>query len=89
MNDFEAPRIKDTEPPRIFNTVYSRNISYNMDFVEYLIKNEIQRRYEKGLCSLMPLDVEQFRKELMSVMVIHNNPEMAINLKPRTDNTNN
>lgn len=81
MNDFEAPKLRDTAPPRIFNTVTSRQVQYNMDFVEYLMNQEAERRAKAGLPNMTMDQASDFRRELIAKVIIQGNPEAAIQLR--------
>lgn len=82
MNDFEAPQLKDYEPPRVFNTVTSRTVNYNMDFVEYLMNQETVRREKEGQPKLTIDQVADFRRELIAKLIIQGNAEAAIAHRP-------
>ena len=81
-DEISAPKLRDTDPPRMFGVIRSSTVNYNNDFVDYLIKQEHQRRAETNMPQLTAHEADQFRKELVSLLVIHNNPEAAINLRP-------
>jgi hypothetical protein len=77
MNDFSAPKLRDTDPPPVFTTVTSRKVQYNDDFIEYLMKNEQVRLQKLGL-AMTPEQTLQFRQTLVTLVNVHNNPEAAI-----------
>ncbi len=80
-DDFSAPKLRDFDPPRVFATVTSKAVSYNMDFVEYLMGQETARRFASGMPK-MTLDQESdFRRELIAKVIIQQNPEAAVALR--------
>jgi len=80
-DDFSAPKLRDFDPPRVFTTVTSKAVSYNMDFVEYLMGQEAARRFASGIPK-MTLDQENdFRRELIAKVIIQQNPEAAVALR--------
>lgn len=78
MNDFEAPQLKDYEPPRIFNTVTAKSVAYNADIIEYLVQTECVRRVEAKKPPMTVDQANEFRKELITLMTIHGNIEKAL-----------
>lgn len=82
MNDFEAPKLCDTDPPRVFNTVTSSKVQYNMDFVEYLMTQEADRRSKARLPELTFDELGDFRRQLVALVIIQGNAEAAIALRP-------
>lgn len=81
-DDISAPKLNDTDPPRMFGVITSSAVNYNNDFVDYLVKQEVIRRVQKNEHPLTHDQINDFRKELVSLIVIHQNPEAAINLRP-------
>ena len=82
-DDFSAPKLRDFDPPRVFATVTSKAVSYNMDFVEYLMGQETARRFASGMPK-MTLDQESdFRRELIAKVISPtaylNQPETVVN----------
>ena len=86
-DDFSAPKVRDTDPPRIFAAIRANNVEYNNDVAGFLIKQEIERRAENKQPPLTTAELEQFRKDLISLLVIHGNAEAAINLRPTSTPT--
>lgn len=81
-DDISAPKFNDTTPPRMFGVITSSAVNYNNDFVDYLVKQEVIRRVQKNEHPLTQDQINDFKKELVSLIVIHQNPEAAINLRP-------
>ena len=82
-DDLSAPKCgRDTDPPRIFAAIRASNVEYNNDVAGFLIKQEIERRAAQQQNPLTQAELEQFRKDLISLLVIHGNAEAAINLRP-------
>lgn len=69
------------EPPRLFNTVTSNTIAYNMDTIDYLISQEIDRRSRVGQRPLSTFEQEEFRRQLIRTLIIKGDAEAAINLR--------
>jgi hypothetical protein len=57
----------DTKPPRIFSTVTSNDVTYNLDFVTYLINTEIQRRAVKNE---PPMSQEDLNKDVQAATLL-------------------
>lgn len=74
----------DLTPPRMFNIVTSSNVNYNMDTVEYLIQQEVERRANSGISAMSQYDVQEFRRQLISKLIIQNDAAGAVNLRPTT-----
>jgi hypothetical protein len=72
----------DTLPPRVFNVVTSAKVTYNMDFVEYLIQQEITRRRQSRQAALNRQELDEFRRQLIATLIIRGDAEGAINLRP-------
>ena len=72
----------DTKPPRIFSTVTSNDVTYNLDFVTYLINTEIQRRAVKNEPPMSQEDLNNFKNDLMRKVVIQKDVQAATLLKP-------
>lgn len=87
MNDFNAPMLDDTAPPRIFRTVTAKAVAYDMDFVEYLMNQEGIRRAENSRPALSGEEVIAFRRELIGALIIRGNPDAAIALRPVTQSS--
>jgi hypothetical protein len=86
-DEISAPKLRDTDPPRIFAAIRANNVEYNNDVAGFLIKQEIERRVQQNEKPLTPAELDQFRKDLISLLVIHGNAEAAINLRPTTTPT--
>lgn len=72
----------DTTPPRLFRTVTSAAVQYNMDTVEYLMKQEDERRVVARQQQLSGWDRDEFRRELIGALIIRGDAQAAINLRP-------
>ena len=72
----------DLKPPRMFSVVTSKDVTYNMDFVSYLMQNELQRRAAAGEPALSKEDLENFKKDLLKKVVISKDVEAALKMKP-------
>ncbi len=72
---------RDTDPPRVFSTVTARAVSYNMDFVEYLIGQEVTRRAAAGYAAMTLDELADFKRQLIALAIIQQNPEAAIALR--------
>ncbi len=72
----------DTIPPRLFTVVTSNTVNYNMDTVEYLIKQEMGRRAEARQPKMSEWEVGEFRRQLISTLIIKGDADGAINLRP-------
>jgi hypothetical protein len=84
MNDFEAPQLRDTDPPRMFATVRAARVQYDMDSVQYLMNQEINRLREQRLPPMSNNVADMFHKELIRLLIIHQNPVAAIELRSTT-----
>jgi len=74
----------DETPPRLFTVVTSAKVNYNMDTVEYLINQEHERRAAAGQSRLNTQEINEFRRQLIVKLIIQNDAEAAINLRPST-----
>lgn len=74
----------DTIPPRIFNVITSNAVNYNMDTVEYLINQEKERREAARQPKMTEWEMGEFRRQLVSKLIIQADAEGAINLRPTT-----
>ena len=74
----------DAIPPRVFTVVTSNTINYNMDTVEYLIHQEMMRRATASDPTLSQWEVAEFRRQLISKLIIQGDAEGAIKLRPTT-----
>lgn len=72
----------DTDAPRVFTVVTSNKITYNMDMVEYLIAQEVQRRNQTNQPKMGTWETDEFRRQLISRLIIQNDAEGAIALRP-------
>ena len=73
----------DLKPPRMFNTVTSATVTYNMDTVEYLINQEISRRAQSRLPQLSAWELAEFRRKLIGKLVVQGDAVAAIELRPQ------
>ena len=87
MNDFEAPKLDDAQAPRVFSRVTAHQVQDSADFVMYLITQEVQRRQQTHTPPLTDNELAVFRRQLTSLVVVHQNVQAAINLRPRNDIT--
>ncbi len=83
-DDFSAPKVHDSQPPRVFTAIRASNVEFNNDVAGFLIQQEIQRRLDLNQRPLTASEMDQFRKDLISLLVIHGNAEAAVNLRPTT-----
>jgi len=74
----------DTAPPRLFNTVTSASVNYNMDTVEYLVRQEEVRRKAANQAPLSKWEEGEFRRQLIAKLIIQGDAVSAINLRPTT-----
>ncbi len=72
----------DTTPPRLFRTVTSAAVQYNMDTVEYLMKQEDERRMVGRQQPLTGWERQEFQRELIGALIIRGDAQAAINLRP-------
>jgi len=87
MTDFSAPQLDDTAPPPLFRKITSGVVQYNMDFVGYLITQEVNRRREQRTAPLSEFEAQEFKRELISKLIIQGNADAAIALRPRPENS--
>lgn len=74
----------DTISPRLFNVVTSNTVNYNMDTVEYLVKQEMTRRVAAGEQRMTDWETGEFRRQLISKLIIQGDADAAIKLRPTT-----
>lgn len=74
----------DYSPPRLFTTVTSADLQYNTDTVNYLVKQEQQRRVTAGEPALSEWEEGEFKRQLIRRLVIQGDAVGAINLRPTT-----
>ena len=72
----------DMKPPRVFTVVTSGKMEYNMDFVSYLMKQESDRRVAARQRPLSQWESEEFKRQLISRVIIQNDTSGAIALRP-------
>lgn len=72
----------ELKPPKMFSYVTSKDVTYNMDFVSYLMQNEMQRRAATGEPALSKEDLENYKKDLIKKVVISKDVESALKLRP-------
>ena len=77
----------EVRPSRIFTVVTSAKIEYNMDFVEYLIKQEIDRRVVANEPVLSPWETGEFRRKLIGKVILQGDADAAIKLRPQSTRT--
>ena len=73
----------DLRPPRVFNTVTSSAVTYNMDTVEYLIQQELVRRKAAGAPAMSSWELAEFKRKLIGKLIIQGDALGAINLRPQ------
>ena len=71
-------------PPQIFSVVTSSKINYNMDFVDYLVKQEIDRRKVAAEPALSAWELGEFKRKLIGSVILQNDAEAAIKLRPQS-----
>lgn len=76
--------MNDSTPPRIFTVVTSDKLTYNMDTVEYLLTQEKERRKIAREPDLSQWEAAEFRRQLISKLVIQGDAGAAITLRPTT-----
>jgi hypothetical protein len=76
---------KDQTPPRVFAVLTSKFIAYNEDFVHYLIAQEYERQQNSNLPKPSKDEMSAFRYELLRLVLIHQDIERAIALRPNTN----
>lgn len=74
----------DTIPPRVFSVVTSAKVTYNMDFVEHLIKQELTRRTASNDPALSQWELGEFRRNLIGAVILRSDIDGAIKLRPIT-----
>ena len=74
----------DLTPPKLFTVITSSKVQYNMDTVEYLISQEEVRRAAGNLPRLSETEKAEFRRQLISTLIIQGDADKAINLRPTT-----
>jgi predicted nucleic acid-binding Zn ribbon protein len=72
----------DLLAPRVFNVVTSKDVNYHMDFVEYLIHQEAVRRKAAKQPALNERETAEFRRQLISKLIVQGDAEGAIKLRP-------
>lgn len=77
----------DMIPPRVFNVVTSSAVQHNMDFVEYLINQEVTRRVTAGDPPLSEWEHGEFKRQLVSTLIVRGDASAAILLRPTTTRT--
>ena len=74
----------ELKPPRVFSVVTSAKVEYNMDFVEYLIKQELDRRKVAAEPALSQWELGEFRRKLIGALILRGDSEAAIKLRPQS-----
>lgn len=74
----------DLIPPRLFNVITSSKVQYNMDTVEYLVSQEEDRRAAGNLPRMSEFEKSEFRRQIISTLIIQGDAEKAVNLRPMT-----
>lgn len=77
----------DTTPPRVFTVVTSAKVQYNMDFVGYLIKQEVDRRKVANEPLLSQWELEEFQRKLIGAVILRGDIDAAIKLRPQSTRT--
>ena len=72
----------DLRPPRVFATVTSAAVQYNMDFVEYLVSEENARRKAESRDKMCARTEAAFRKQLIAAVIFQQDVQKAIGLRP-------
>lgn len=68
----------------MFAVVTSAKVNYNMDTVVYLIQQEIERRKAASQQPLSQYEMEEFKRQLISKLIVQGDAQGAINLRPTT-----
>ena len=71
----------DLRPPRVFATVTSATVQYNMDFVEYLVGEENARRSAESRGKMCARTEAAFRKQLIAAVIFQQDVQKAIDLR--------
>lgn len=71
----------------MFNVVTSAKVTYNMDFVEYLLKQEQDRRIVNGDPALSEWEISEYRRQLISKVILQGDADAAVKLRPRQTRT--
>jgi len=58
-------------------------MQYNMDTVEFLIAQEVQRRFAAGERSLNETEIGAFRRRLVAELIVAGDAVAAISLRPQ------
>lgn len=74
----------DTTPPRVFTVVTSAKVEYNMDFVEYLIGQELERRKIAIEPALSPWELGEYRRKIIGALILRGDADAAIKLRPQS-----
>jgi len=74
----------EMKPPRVFSVVTSAKVEYNMDFVEHLIKQEIDRRKVAGEPLLSNWETGEFRRKLIGKVILQGDVTAALTLRPQS-----
>jgi hypothetical protein len=72
----------ELKPPPIMSTITSKDVTYNMDFVGYLVDQERNRRASAGLPTMTLNQIEAFKRDVIRALIIRGDPTAAINLRP-------
>jgi hypothetical protein len=74
----------DMTPPRVFTVVTSTKVEYNMGFVEYLMKQEQDRRKVAGDPALSEWETSEFRRQLIGKLILQGDADAAVKLRPQS-----
>jgi len=66
----------------MFRQVTSKTVSYNMDFVGYLISQEVIRRQDSGAPQMTRAEQDDFQRQLIAKVIIQGDVAAAIALRP-------
>lgn len=67
-------------PPRLAIDLSSERITYHRDTVEYLLQAEVDRCAAEGI-PISKTEINNFRTELVKILIIKHQAEKAINLR--------
>lgn len=74
----------EMKPPRVFSVVTSAKVEYNMDTVEYLIKQELDRRKVAVEPPLTSWELGEYRRKLIGALILRGDADAAIKLRPQS-----
>lgn len=68
----------------MFNVVTSASVNYNMDFVEYLVKQELDRRVVAKEPALSQWELGEFRRKVIGKLIVQGDAAAAVKLRPQS-----